>query len=127
MKNLKLKNIKQIGHQGDTQWYSIDEIPDNAIKTDKQFIAESERSGSFHALFGNYDMYEVENGFVLDVKEDCILNHSLKEHLTGKSMDDLITLPKKDHRASTIIKGKYFVGIQQRFDPMSGYKEKVLD
>ena len=119
--------LKQIGHQGDTQWFSIDEIPSDSKKVEKQFIAASERSGSFHALFGNYDMYEVDNGFVLDVKEDAILNHSLKEHLNGKSMDDLVTLPKKDHRASTIVKGKYFVGIQQRFDPLAGFKTKVID
>lgn len=119
--------LKQIGHQGDTQWFKIDKIPANAKKTDKQFIAESERSGSFHALFGDYDMYELENGFVMDVHEDCILNHSLREHLSGKSLNDLVELPKKDHRASTIVKGKYFVGIQQRFDPLSAMKQRVID
>lgn len=122
-----MKITKQIGHQGDTQWFSIDSIPSNAKKVEKQFIAASERSGSFHALFGNYDMYENENGFIVDVKEDCILNHSLKEHLAGKSLNDLVELPKKDHRHSIIKKGKYFVGIQQRFDPMSAMKKRVID
>jgi hypothetical protein len=122
-----MKITKQIGHQGDTQWFSIDKIPSNAKKVEKQFIAASERSGSFHALFGNYDMYENENGFIVDVKEDCILNHSLKEHLVGKSLNDLVELPKKDHRHSIVKKGKYFVGIQQRFDPMSAMKKRVID
>ena len=119
--------LKSVGHQGDTQWYSIDQIPQNAKKVNKQFIAASERSGSFHALFGDYDQYEVEGGFVLDVKKDCVLNHSLKQHLNGISMDDVKVLPKKDHRHSAIPKGRYFVGIQQRFDPLLAMKQKVRD
>lgn len=119
--------LKQIGHQGDTQWFSVDKIPQNAKKIEKQFIAASERSGSFHALFGEYDMFEYEDGFCIDVKEDCILNHSLQQHLSGKSLDDLVELPKKDHRHSIIKKGKYFVGIQQRFDPLKAMKVKVKD
>jgi hypothetical protein len=123
----KINITAQVGHQGDTQWFSIESIPEDAKLVDKQFLAASERSGSFHALFGEYDMYEVEGGFCLEVKEDCILNHSLQSHLAGKSLDDLIELPKKDHRHSIIKRGKYFVGIQQRFDPMKAMKQKVKD
>lgn len=124
---MKFKNFNL--HQGDTQWYGIDSIPQNAKKIEKQFIAASERSGSFHALFGNYDMYEVEDGFIVDAKEDCILNHSLKEVLenSGITLSNAKVLPKKDHRHTVIPKGIHFVGIQQRFDPLKGMKEKVRD
>jgi hypothetical protein len=116
-------------HQGDTQWFQITSVPKDAKKIEKQFVAASERSGSFHALFGNYEMYEVDNGFVIDAKEDCILNHSLKSLLegTGVSLDLARVLPKKDHRHTVIPKGVHFVGIQQRFDPLSGIKKKVED
>lgn len=122
-----MKIIKQVAHQGDTQFFLIDKVPANAVKTDKQFLAESERSGSLHALFGNYEQYEVEGGFVLDVKEECILNHSLKEHLKGITMDEVKVLPKKDHRHTLIPPGIYFTGIQQRFDPLAGMKKRVID
>lgn len=124
-----MKNLRQFGHQGDTQWFKIDEIPSTAKKTEKQFIAASERSGSFHALFGNYDMYEIDGGFVIDAKEDCILNHSLKQELDkiNGNLDDVKVLPKKDHRHSVLPKGKYAVGIQNRFDPLSNMKKKVID
>ncbi len=122
-----MKIIKQIGHQGDTQWFSLNSIPKEAKKVEKQFIAASERSGSFHALFGKYDQYEVEGGFVLDVKEECVLNHSLKQHLEGKTLEEAKELPIKDHRHSRIAKGLYFVGIQQKFDPLSGLKQRVVD
>jgi len=123
---MKIKN--QFGHQGDTQWFQIDQIPGNAKKIEKQFIAESERSGSFHALFGNYDMYEIEGGYVLDVKDECVLNHSLKSELSKiKGMDEVEVLPKKDHRHSVIPKGKYVVGIQNRFDPLENIKKRVID
>lgn len=120
---------KQFGMQGDTQWFTISEIPSTAKKVEKQFIAASERSGSFHALFGNYDMYEVENGFVVDVKEECILNHSLGSILeqNGISLSDAKVLEKKDHRHSVIPVGKYVVGIQNRFDPMEAIKKRVID
>ena len=92
-----MKVIKQHGHQGDTQWFKIDAIPATAKKVQKQYIAASERSGSFHALFGNYDMYETEGGFLLDVKEECVLNHSLEDELkkNGITMEDVKVLPKK--------------------------------
>ena len=122
-----MKILNQTGHQGDTQWYAIDCIPENAKKVEKQFIAASEQSGSFHALFGVYDQYEMEDGFILDVKEECVLNHSLQQHLNGVTMDDVKVLPKKDHRHSIINKGIYYVGIQTMFDPLSGMKEKVRD
>lgn len=124
-----MKIEKQIGHQGDTLWFAISEIPCNAKKVQKQFIAASERSGSFHALFGNYDMYETEEGFIIDAKEECILNHSLGTILKDAniSLDDAKVLEKKDHRHSVIAPGKYVVGIQNRFDPMENIKKRVID
>ena len=109
-----MKIINQVSHQGDTQFFQINEIPSNAKKMDKQYIAASERSGSFHALFGNYDMYAIEDGFVLDVKEECVLNHSLEQELkgTGISMHKASVLPKKDHRHTVLSPGIYAVGIQ---------------
>lgn len=116
-------------HQGDTQWFKITSIPSTAKKVEKQFVAASEKSGSFHALFGKYDMYEVEDGFVIDAKEECIINHSLKEVLNGAgiSLDEAKVLPKKDHRHSVLPKGIHFVGIQQRFNPLSAVKKRVID
>lgn len=116
-------------HQGDVQGYGINGIPQGAKKVDKQFIAASERSGSFHALFGNYDMYEHGGGFVIDAKEDCILNHSLESELRGSgvSMNEAKEIAKKDHRATKVPKGVYFTGIQQRFNPLSAMRERNKD
>lgn len=116
-------------HQGDCQFFQIEEIPSNAKKVEKQFIAASERSGSFHALFGNYDMYEVDEGFVIDAQEECILNHSLAETLkaAGISLSEAKILEKKDHRHTILPAGKYIVGIQNRFDPMENLKKRVID
>jgi hypothetical protein len=125
-KIVKMK-ITNLSHQGDTVWAKIDSIPENAIKVDKQFVAASERSGSFHALFGDYDMYEVEDGFVIDAKEDCILNHSLQHELSQITLDEIKVLPKKDHFANVIPKGIHYTGIQQRFNPLSGIQEKIKD
>ena len=126
-----MKILKQFGHQGDTQWYQIQKLPKGLRKIEKQFIAESERSGSFHALFGNYDMYEIEDYpgiYVLDVKDECVLNHSLQKELSKvKGMDEVKILPKKDHRHSIIPKGIYAVGIQNRFDPLEKVKKRVID
>jgi|SRR5690348_8556710 len=124
---MKFNGLSQ--HQGDCQFFGIDSIPSNAKKVQKQFIAASERSGSFHALFGNYEMYELEDGFIIDAKEECILNHSLQSVLkgTGVTLDKAKVLEKKDHRHSVIAPGIYLVGIQQRFDPLAGLKKRVID
>jgi hypothetical protein len=128
MKN-KMQFTGNALHQGDTQWFEINSIPSGAKKIEKQFVAASERSGSFHALFGDYDMYEVEGGLVIDAKEECIINHSLKEVLekTGVSLNEAKVLEKKDHRHSVLPKGIHFVGIQQRFDPLANLKKRVID
>jgi hypothetical protein len=116
--------------QGDVQFFGITSIPSNAVKVEKQFLAASEKSGSYHALFGEYDLYELHGqGFVIDAKEDCVLNHSLQSLLsgTGVSLNNVQVVEKKDHRHSIIPKGITFVGIQQRFDPLSGLKQDVRD
>lgn len=119
----------QFAHQGDTMFFVIGMIPKDAKKVEKQYIAASERSGSFHALFGDYDMYEVKDGFVIDAKEECILNHSLEAELKGSgiSMNEAKVLAKKDHRHTVLPKGIYAVGIQQRFDPLENIKKRVID
>ena len=128
MKN-EMEFTGKLQHQGDVVVAEIKSIPQGAKKVEKQFIAASERSGSFHALFGKYDMYEVEGGFVVDAHEECIINHSLKEVLerTGVSLDEAKVLEKKDHRHSVIGKGIHYFSIQQRFDPLANLKKRVID
>ena len=120
-----MKILKQIGHQGDTQWFTIDEVPKEAKKIETSFIAKSERSGSVHVLCGDYDMYEYQDGFVMDVKSPCILNHTFMSNIT--SLKEAKELPIKDHRHSTISPGKYIVGIQRRYDPLQKLWKKVID
>lgn len=121
--------MEQFAHQGDTQWFKIDQIPLGAKKTDKKFIAASERSGSFHALFGAYDMYELHGSFIIETKEDCVLNHSLAKHLRDckLTLDEAKILTKKDHRHTVIPKGIYRVGIQQRFNPRENHRRRITD
>lgn len=126
--------VEQYGHQGDTQFYRIvdGQIPKGAVKSPhKKYIAESEQSGSRHAVCGDYDFYDLDvNGtqaMVLDVKQDCIINHTLREHLTELSLDKSEVLPKKDHEHSTLPTGVYLVGIHERFDPLAGFRAKVQD
>jgi hypothetical protein len=117
-------------HQGDVQVFGLVEYSGDVKKVEKQFIAASERSGSFHALFGNYDIYEwPEGGFVIEAHDECILNHSLQSELSGSgvSMDNAVITPKKDHRHTIVPPGKYYTGIQTRFDPLENMKKRVID
>jgi hypothetical protein len=122
-----MKILNQIGHQGDTQWFSINEIPATAKKINKQFIAASEKSGNVHALTGNYNMYEHEDGFIIDVLEDSMLNHTMISELNETTWKAPQILPERDHRPSVIKKGMYFVGIQRKFNPLGKFMEKVKD
>lgn len=129
-----MKIVKQFGHQGDTQWFEIDQVPADAKKIEKQFIAASERTGSVHALCGDYDLYQVEDGFVVKTNEECVLNHTLIENLqrelggVGVSMSNPKVLPPKDHRHSVLPKGRaFFVGIHRKADPINASYKKVVD
>ena len=121
-----MKIIEITGHQGDTQWARIDAIPTSAKLIDKSFIAKSERTGSVHALSGNYKMYEYEESFAIECLEDCVLNHTYEKFVKAE-MNSAKILPPKDHRHSIIKKGLYLVGIQNRFDPLEATKKKVVD
>lgn len=126
----KLKFKNEGFHQGDVQFFTLSNLPKGIKKIEKRFIAASERSGSFHALFGNYDIYEFEDGgFVIDAHEECILNHSLQSELKGLgvTLDKAMITAKKDHRHTVVPAGKYFVGIQTRFDPLANAKKNVAD
>jgi len=128
MSKLKFSNVSF--HQGDVQFFQLKELPSDVKKVEKQFIAASERSGSFHALFGNYDIYEFpDGGFIVDVHDECVLNHSLQSELLGTkvSMDTAVITPKKDHRHTMVPPGKYYVDIQTRFDPLENIKKRVID
>ena len=118
---------KQVGHQGDTQWYEITKIPEDAKKIKKQFLAASEKTGHVHALSGNYELYEVNDGFIVNVKEDSILNHTEKSVLNENNWNKPVILPSKDHNPSVIKKGLYYVGIQRKFNPLEKHFEKVRD
>ena len=124
----KMKFTDIMHRQGDVQTIQLESLPEGLkLLEKKQFLAASERSGSMHALFGNYKQYEVEGGIILDCAEDCIMNHSLTSHLNGLSLDQVRELPKKDHEAIMLPKGVHFVSIQPRFDPMAGFKVPVKD
>lgn len=122
-----MRILEQVGHQGDTQWYTIDKLPKSAKKVDKRFIAQSEVSGNVHALCGDYDMYETEDGFIINAKKDCVLNHTAQAELSQKAFREAKELPMRDHRSSVIKKGLYYVGIQRRFNPLEKAMEKVVD
>jgi hypothetical protein len=128
MSKLNFSNVSF--HQGDVQFFGLTELPSDVKKVQKQFIAASERSGSFHALFGNYDIYEYpDGGFLIEAHDECILNHSLQSELSGSgvSMDTAVITPKKDHRHTIVPPGKYYAGIQTRFDPLENMKKRVID
>jgi hypothetical protein len=116
------------GHQGDVQFFSIDKLPEKLNKISKNFFAKSEKSGHCHALCGDYDLYEDEYGFVVDVKENgATLNHTSINNLTKEYWDINKVLPEADHAPSIFKKGIYRIGIQVRKRPFSKIWEKVLD
>ena len=115
-------------HQGDVQIFGITEVPATAKKVAKSFIAKSEKSGHAHALCGDYEMYEVENGHVIEVGTDgATLNHTGVQNLTPEYWDKNEVTPIADHKPTILAKGVYFVGIQRKADPFAGVFKRVID
>lgn len=122
-------NGKFSAHQGDVQVYSVDELPKNAKKVEKTFIAKSEKSGHAHAMCGDYELYELpEGGFVMKVGTDgCTLNHTGYQNLTNEYWDTNKVMPIADHKPTMFGPGTYYIGIQQRKRHFSKVWEKVKD
>lgn len=119
-------NKKFMAHQGDVQIFSIDEIPAEAKKIAKTFIAKSEKSGHEHAMCGDYELLEVPGGFVVKVGTDgCTLNHTAYQNLTPEYWDKNKALRIADHKPTTLSEGLYFIGIQKRKKHFSKVWEKV--
>lgn len=127
--NLKF-NGKFAAHQGDVQFFSLGEVPKDAKKINKTFIAKSEKSGHAHALCGSYEMYELPNGtghIVVVGHDGCTLNHTGYQNLTKEYWDKNESLPIADHKPTFLAPGTYFVGIQKRKKHFSKVWEKVKD
>jgi len=121
-------NGKFAGHQGDVQLLSIDSVPSDAKRIAKTFIAKSEKSGHAHAMCGDYELFELEQGFVIKVGHDgCTLNHTGYQNLTEEYWDKNQVMPVADHKPTILKEGVYFVGIQQRKKHFSKVWEKVRD
>lgn len=117
-------------HQGDVQIFGVDNIPLNAKKIEKTFIAKSEKSGHCHAMCGDYNLYKLpnDNGFVIEVGSDgCTLNHTKVENLTSEYWNKNKITEIADHKPTLLQKGIYFLGIQKRKKHFSKLWEKVKD
>lgn len=126
---MKVTN-KFSAHQGDVQIFSIEEIPAEAKKIAKTFIAKSEKSGHAHALCGDYELLELpeQKGHIIKVGSDgCTLNHTGYQNLTPEYWDVNKVMPIADHKPTQLKAGIYFIGIQKRKKHFSKVWEKVLD
>lgn len=129
MKTTKqLINGKFNAHQGDVQIFSMDALPKDAKEIAKTFIAKSEKSGHAHAMCGDYKLFEVPGGHIVQVGSDgCTLNHTGYQNLTPEYWDKNKVLPVADHKPTCLKEGVYFIGIQKRKKHFSKVFEKVKD
>jgi hypothetical protein len=122
-------NGKWNAFQGDVQLHSIDAVPSNAKKVAKTFFAKSEKSGHAHALCGDYELFETEEGsrFIVVGTDGATLNHTGYQNLTPEYWDKNKVLPVADHKPTLLPPGTYHVGIQRRVNPFKAVWEKVQD
>jgi len=116
-------------HQGDVQFHSIANLPAGTKKIEKTFFAKSEKSGHAHALCGDYDLFETENGsrFIVVGTDGATLNHTGYKNLIPEYWDRNEVLPVADHKPTILPAGIYHVGIQRRINPYKSVWEKVKD
>lgn len=119
--------------QGDVQLFQIDTLPEGSIKIKKSFIAEARNGEAFHALFGDYNMFQwqeyIYSAIVIDVRKECVLNHSIFPGAKSLLVDlnRFQILEKKDHDPIIIPIGIYLTGVQRQFNPIKGFQEYVFD
>jgi hypothetical protein len=116
------------GHHGDVQFKMINELPENAKKTDNHPLAYGEISGHVHVLTGQVDLFEVDGRtYAIVGNSGGRLQHVMENNLTPKCMTEVKELPVADHKSILLPPGTYEFGIQKQFNPFEKVFEEVKD
>lgn len=108
--------------QGDIFIELVNEIPTNLKKKESNIIAVGESQNHAHAIFGEAEILEAENGdMFLSVTEETQLKHILMQ--SGIATETWT----KEHKEITVAPGKYKVTIQRQYNPYEKAIEQVRD
>ena len=116
------------GHQGDVQFTTIGELPENAIKTENKPLALGTRSDHAHLITGNVERYESGSRVIFEVKSKAVLQHVTMSAMENKAnWKTTKELPIADHKPIHLEKGIYEFFIQNEYNPYKKVFEKVVD
>ncbi|MFA5299811.1 MAG: hypothetical protein WC389_16630 [Lutibacter sp.] len=116
------------GHQGDVQFKTVGQIPQNARKIENKPLAYGEISGHAHVLTGKVDLFELDGKIYAVVGNDgARLQHIKENHITPSCMISTKELPVADHKSILLPPGTYEFGIQKQYDPFEDVFKRVVD
>ena len=101
--------------QGDVLLLKVDEIPEKAIKGEKEdlaILAYGEKTGHMHAIKSkDVDRYIENNNIYIEICNTVILSHGLKKEIESK------VEVGRDHAPVKIPPGNYKIIIQREYTP----------
>lgn len=118
------------GHAGDTQYFSIDNLPKNAKKVKKQPIAFGESHNHAHIITGDYELFQDEKNifYIKTGPGKTLAQHTFESMITNETYDSQELVTVADHLPCELLPKKiYRVGIHRKYEPYKKIWEQVRD
>lgn len=104
---------------GDLVIYQINKIPETARQLSTNIIAEGEKTGHNHELYGSHQIFETWSGGI------GMLGTPKKNMYIKAKLD--IFLKHPEHNTLKISKGDYIIFHEREFDILNCIEKEVLD
>ena len=121
---------KHNGHAGDTQYFSIDKLPETAKKVAQQPIALGEQHNHAHIITGDCELFQDDENvfYVKTGKGKTLAQHTFESMITNDTYNKQETIEIADHNPCELLPNTiYRVGIHKKYNPYQKIWEKVRD
>jgi hypothetical protein len=104
--------------QGDVIAFSIDRLPEGAVRTENKPVALGEIHGHAHVVTGDVERYEAKGRVIFLVHTLAMLQHINIDLMEDrKNWDAKEILPVADHKPHALPAGIYEFVIQNEYNP----------
>ena len=121
---------KHNGHNGDVQFFSIDNLPTTAKKVMNQPVALGELHDHAHVITGDCELFQDEENvfYVKTGAGKSFAQHTFQSLLQNDTYSRQEAIEVADHLPKELLPNTvYKIGIHQKYNPYEKVWEKTVD
>ena len=121
---------KHNGHNGDVQFFSIDQLPSGVKKVMNQPLALGEQHDHAHVVTGDCELFQddEQNFYVKTGAGKSFAQHTFQSLLRNDTYSRQEPIEVADHLPVELLPDTvYKIGIHQKYDPFLKVWEKTVD